>query len=105
MAWEFESPYRTTALLGQLKGLIVEQDITKLALLLTARLEQEGAQLVPYSTLQHLASLRGGDVESHHARMCLCWGDAESEFIIKMWDAVLWVLALSANPYKEPDDY
>lgn len=35
----------------------MEQDITKLALLLAARLEQEGAQLVPYSALQHLASL------------------------------------------------
>lgn len=35
----------------------MEQDITKLALLLAARLEQEGATLVPYSALQHLASL------------------------------------------------
>ena len=48
---------RTTALLGQLKELIVEQDITKLALLLAAQMQQEGAQRVPYSTLQHLASL------------------------------------------------
>jgi hypothetical protein len=35
----------------------MEEDITKLALLLAARMQQEGADLVPYSALQHLASL------------------------------------------------
>jgi uncharacterized protein YlaN (UPF0358 family) len=35
----------------------MDEDITKLALLLAAKMQNEGAQLVPYSALQHLASL------------------------------------------------